>query len=253
MSAKKQEESTGNLLKELCGADAELHAFLSRSLYESPLAAVSKQDLELLIAEAEKSGEYGPALDKVVFENSQNLGEQDRYAGILQDLATKAIAATESEIDGMDKTAPSVRIDALSKRIEAWRFMIERAEDILDVAAKFYAERLLEWEQGKGKKEREQQRRRAENEEQGIKKREKRERSARKRARRKMGWAERRDARKQERRERVAAEERSAERAEERKQAARDEVMIEESERAERQVREAARDKKTGEETDVVI
>ena len=52
---KKKEEREESLLKELCGDDAKLYDFLSRSLYLDPIAAIPKADLESLIEEAEKS------------------------------------------------------------------------------------------------------------------------------------------------------------------------------------------------------
>ena len=250
MTQEKREESTGNLLEELCGADVELYTFLSRNLYESPLSAISKKDLKALIAEAEQSGSFGQAMDKVVFANSQNPEERERYAGILRDLAGKAIASAERKKDEVAKQGSPDRVVALNKRIEEWQFMIQRAEDILDVGSTFYNEKLLEREQDEDRKERKRRRLRAENEEQAIKKREEHNRSARKRARRKMGWAERKEARKREKLEREAADERRAKRAQERTEAARDEVKIEEAERAGRQERKVDRNKGTDERTD---
>jgi len=52
----KKEEKEESLLKELCRDDAKLYEFLSYYLYEHPLAAISKKDLDILTEEAEKSG-----------------------------------------------------------------------------------------------------------------------------------------------------------------------------------------------------
>ena len=118
----KKEEKEKSLLKELCGDDAKLYDFLSVLLYENPLAAISKKDLEILIEEAEKSGNYWnhrEALDKALFEATQNPGERGRYIKVIQDLAR-------------------------ASAIENHKFMSERIEDIIDVASKFYNEKLVE-------------------------------------------------------------------------------------------------------------
>ncbi|UCG66281.1 MAG: hypothetical protein JSW12_04430, partial [Deltaproteobacteria bacterium] len=60
MWKKKEEKKEESLLKELCGDDAKLYDFLSRYLYENPLAAISKKDLDILTEEAEKSGDFRP-------------------------------------------------------------------------------------------------------------------------------------------------------------------------------------------------
>jgi hypothetical protein len=52
----KKEEKEESLLKELCGDDAKLYEFLSKYMYENPLAAISKKDLDILTEEAEKAG-----------------------------------------------------------------------------------------------------------------------------------------------------------------------------------------------------
>ena len=60
---------------------------LNSSLYMRPLEAISKKDLDILTEEAEKSGDFGPALDKAIFEAAQNPGEKGRYIKVIQNLA----------------------------------------------------------------------------------------------------------------------------------------------------------------------
>jgi len=72
----KKEEKEESLLKELCGDDAKLYDFLSYYMYEHPLAAISKKDLDIVIEEAEKSGNFRSAVDKAIFEAAQNPGER---------------------------------------------------------------------------------------------------------------------------------------------------------------------------------
>ena len=93
----KKEEKEESLLKELCGDDAKLYDFLSNYLYLNPLAAISKKDLDILTEEAEKSGNFRPAVDKAIFEGAQNPGERERYIKVIQNLASKTIHATKQE------------------------------------------------------------------------------------------------------------------------------------------------------------
>ena len=71
----KEEEEEENLLKVLCGDDAKLCEFLGHTLLLNPLAGISEKDLDNLTEEAEKSGNYGPAVDKAIFEYSQHPGK----------------------------------------------------------------------------------------------------------------------------------------------------------------------------------
>ena len=72
---KEKEEKEENLLRELCGDDTRLYDFLSECLYLNPLEAISKKDLDILTEEAEKSGNFRPAVDKAIFEGAQNPGK----------------------------------------------------------------------------------------------------------------------------------------------------------------------------------
>lgn len=144
MQKKKEEEKEENLLKELCGDDAKLYAFLGQYLYMTPLAAISKKELDILTEEAEKSGNFRPAVDKAIFEAAQNPGERERYIKVIQNLASKTIHATEQKRETVEKEGLTDQAASLGRRIENQKFMSERAEDIIDVASKFYNEQLLE-------------------------------------------------------------------------------------------------------------
>jgi hypothetical protein len=72
---KKEEEKEESLLKELCGDDAKLYDFLIYYMYEKPLAAISKKNLDILTEEAEKSGNFRSAVDKAIFEAAQTRGK----------------------------------------------------------------------------------------------------------------------------------------------------------------------------------
>jgi len=237
----KKEEKEESLLKELCGDDAKLYDFLSYYMYEHPLAAISKKDLDILTEEAEKSGNFRPAVDKAIFEAAQNPGERERYIKVIQNLASKTIHATEQEKEKVEKEGLTDRAASLGRRIEHQKFMSERAEDIINVAYKFYNEKLVELGENVRREAREKARGEAEREESRIGELEKAGREARKKARRKMGRKEKREAKKQDRREELAAEERKEARGEERRKAEREESRIGELEKAGREARKKER------------
>jgi len=235
--AEKKEEKQKNLLKELCGDDVKLYDFLSACLYETPLAAISKEDLDILTEEAEKTGDFRPAMDKAIFEGAQNPGERERYIKVIQNLASKTIHATEQEKEKVEKEGLPDQAASLGRRIENQKFMSERAEDILTVASKFYSEKLVEREEQVGREARAQAGKEAEREERKIGDLEKKGQEARRKERRKMGRAERRKAKKQDKREELAAEERKEAREEERTEAEREERRIGEREKERREAR----------------
>jgi len=236
---KKEKEET--LLQELCGTDANLYAFLSTYLYETPLAAISKKDLDILTEEAEKSGNFRPALDKAIFEGAQNPGERERYIKVLQNLASKTIHATEQEKETVEKEGLTDQAASLGRRIENQKFMSERAEDIISVASKFYNEKLVELGENARREARGETRKEAEREEKRTGELEKAGREARKEARREMGREEKREAEKQDKREELAAEERKEARGEERKETEREEKRTGELEKAGREARKEER------------
>jgi len=180
----KKEEKEESLLKELCGDDAKLYDFLSNYLYLNPLAAISKKDLDILTEEAEKSGNFGPAVDKAIFEATQNPGERERYIKVIQNLASKTIHATEQEKEKVEKEGLTDRAASLGRRIENQKFMSERAEDIINVASKFYNEKLMELGENVRREARGEERKEAEREESRTEELEKAGREARKKERR---------------------------------------------------------------------
>ena len=161
----KKEEKEESLLKELCGDDAQLYDLLSNYLYENPLAAVSKEDLDILTGEAEKTGNFRPAVDKAIFEATQNPAERERYIRVIQNLASKTMHATEQEKEKVEKEGLTDRAVSLGRRIENQKVMSERTEDIINVASKFYNEKLVEQGENVRRKERGEERVEAEREE----------------------------------------------------------------------------------------
>jgi len=237
----KKEEKGENLLKELCGDDTKLYDFLSNYLYLDPLAAISKKDLDILTAEAEKSGNFRLAVDKAIFEAAQNPGERERYIKVIQNLAPKTIHATEQEKEKVEKEGLTDRAASLGRRIENQKFMSERAEDIINVASKYYNEKLVEVGENVRRKARGEERRGVEREEKRIEDREKAGREERKKERKEMGRKEKREAKKQEKREELAVEERKEARGEERRGVEREEKRIEDREKAGREERKKER------------
>jgi len=238
---KKEEKKEKNLLKELCGDDAKLYYFLSQSLYLNPLAAISEKGLDILTEEAGKNGNFRPAVDKAIFEGTQNPGERERYIKVIQNLALKAIHAMEQEKEKVEKEGLTDQAASLGRRIEDQQFMSERTEDIINVASKFYNEQLVELGEETGREARAGERKEAEREEGRIVELERTEREARKKERGKMGREEKREAEKQDKREELTAEERKEARGEERREAEREEERIEEQEKTEREARKEER------------
>jgi hypothetical protein len=237
----KKEEKEENLLKELCGDDAKLYDFLSYYMYEKPLAAISKEDLDILTEKAEKSGNFRPAVDKAIFEAAQNPGERERYIKVIQNLASKTIHATEQEKEKVEKQGLTDYAASLERRIENQKFMSERTEDIINVASKFYNEKLVELGENVRREARGKERGEAERKEERIEELEKAGREARKKERRGMGRKEKREAEKQDKREELAAEERKEVRGKQRGEAEREERRIEELEKAGREARKKER------------
>jgi hypothetical protein len=237
----KKEEKEESLLKELCGDDAKLYDFLSRYMYENPLAAISKKDLDILTEEAEKSGNFRPAVDKAIFEAAQNPGERERYIKVIQNLASKTIHATEQEKEKVEKEGLTDMAASLGRKIENQKFMSERAEEIINVASKFYNEKLVELGENVRREARGEEKRKAEWKERRTGELEKAGREARKKERRDMGREEKREAEKQDKREELAAEERKEARGEERKEAESEERRTGELEKAGREARKKER------------
>ena len=237
----KKEEKEESLLKELCGDDAKLYDFLSYYMYEHPLEAISKNDLDILTEEAEKSGNFRPAVDKAIFEAAQNPEERERYIKVIRNLASKTIPAMEQEKEKVEKEGLTDRAASLGRGIESQKFMSERTGDIIDVASKFYNEKLVELGENVRREARGEERRKAEREEWRTGEVEKAGREARKKERREMGREEKREAKKQDKREELAAEERKGARGEEKKEAEREERRTGDLEKAGRAARKKER------------
>jgi hypothetical protein len=210
-------------------------------MYEHPLAAISKKDLDILTEEGERSGNFRPAVDKAIFEAAQKPGERERYIKVIQNLASKTIHAMEQEKEKVEKEGLTDRAASLGRRIEQQKFMSERTEDIINVASKFYNEKLVELGENVRREARGEERKKAEREGWKTEELEKAGREARKKERREMGREEKREAKKQDKREDLAAKERKEARGEERKEAEREELKTGELEKAGREARKKER------------
>jgi hypothetical protein len=237
----KKEEREESLLKELCGDDVKLYDLLSRRLYFDPIAAIPNVDLESLIEDAEKSIEdenyhkvmqkYRTALDKALFDATQNLGERARYIKVIQDLASRA-AKVREKVEEKEGFASS----SLEGRIKYYEFMSERIEDVIKIASLFYNERLEVLGAVERRVVRRKERDKAEMGEQRAERETKEGREAR---RKDMGRGERREAKKEDIREEKKEKERREARREEAIEAEREENRIDEKREKER--REARR------------
>ncbi|UCD21411.1 MAG: hypothetical protein JSW22_04975 [Chloroflexota bacterium] len=236
---KKKEES---LLEELCGDDAELYSLLSRYLYFNPLAAISEKDLDVLAEEAGEEGDFRPAVDKAIFEGAQNPGERERYIEVIRNLALKAKQAVEQEKENAEKEGLIDRAARLGRRTENYRVMSERTEDIINVASKFYNERLMELGEEAAREARREERERAQDDEWRIEDKERAERAAREKEREKMGREEKREAEIQDKREELVVEEKKKAREEAREEAEMEERRIGEREKTEREARKRERE-----------
>ena len=238
----KKEEIEESLLKELCGDDAKLYDLLSRRLYLDPIAAIPNADLESLIEEAEKSIEdenyhkvmqkYRTALDKALFEATQNLGERARYIKVIQDLASSAAKVREKVEEKGEKEG--FASSSLEGRIKYYEFMSERIEDVIKIASLFYNERLEVLGVVERRVSRRKERDKAEKEEERAGKEAKERREAR---RKEMGRGERREAKKEDKREEEKEKERRGARREDAIEAEREENRIDEREKERREAR----------------
>ena len=142
-----------SLLEELCGDDSELYDVLGSFLYVDPIAAISRTDLETLIEETEKSvkelsyekvgWEYRKVVDKALFEASQNPEERSRYIKLIKDLMSKIVHATEKAKEKVEKNGLTDKAASLERKINNYRSISERTEDVINVASHFYNERLM--------------------------------------------------------------------------------------------------------------
>jgi len=240
-----------DLLKELCAGDAELLAVLGRMLYLDPTAAISSKDLELLLEEAEtsiKDGNYEEAImkyrvsvDKAIFEATQHPEERSRYIKVIQDLASKTIHATEKAKEKAEKNGLTDHAASLEEKIEHYKFVNKRIDDVVNVATHYYNEKLAMFKDVGRREARREKIRAMETEATREATGEAERREARRKARKEMGREARREAEKEEKR--------IGEREETRREARREEIRtMEEEERQEawgdKERREARRKKR---------
>ncbi len=248
----KKEEKEEDLLKKLCGNDTKLYDLLSQSLYLDPKAAISKTDLKILVEEAEKSvgdedyreamAKYRTALDKAIFEATQNPGEMGTYIKVSQDLASKTAKTIEKAKEKGEKegfASPS-----LEGRIKYYESMSERIEDVIRIASLYYNEILEELgasARSQGREARRGMRRDAEREEERDEIDAKERREAR---RKEMGRGERKEAEREDKEIEKKEKERGEARRKEGIDAEREENKIEEREKERREARRNEREKK---------
>jgi hypothetical protein len=211
-----EEEKEESWLQQLCGNDVKLYDVLSSSLYLDPIAAIPKEDLGFLIEAGDKSvkdenyeeaiAKYRLALDKAIFEATQHQEEKDRYIKIIQDLLSKSVQATEKMKAKAEKEGRTDRFATFGRKTEYCKFVSERIEDVLEVARRFYDERLrvlAEKDRGETRlEERSEKRRKEETEEKAGEKRDKKE----EKKRRESGRGQRRGARETKRKGRRGSE-----------------------------------------------
>jgi hypothetical protein len=248
----KKEEKEEYLLKQLCGDDAKLYDVLGSYLYENPTVAISKQDLDILIEEAEKSvkdedfrearQKYMRAMDKAIFEATQNPGEMSRYIRVIQDLASKTVRVTEKVKEIVEKEGPadyaSSACSLFEGSIRKCEFLSERIEDVTRIASLFYNEKLEELGAMGRKEARRQERRDADVKEEMEDKKASERREARGEERKEMGRGERREAERGDKGEEKKEKERREARRKERTEAEREEKRTgeEEKERSEARI-----------------
>ena len=232
-----EEVKEPTLLHTLCGDEPELLSFASGYLCINPLTAISAKSLEILMDEAEKNGDYRPALDKAIFEATQHPEQTASYMTVVRDIATKTITATEKEKAEIEKQGLTDRAAFLQQRIESQKLIQNRTADILNIATSYYQERLLELGEDAKRAERIAERKETEGEESRAEQEKQTQREARKRERKGMGRAERKEAERQDRLEEQAAEARREARETEHREAEMQEEQIENREDREREAR----------------
>lgn len=247
----KKEEKEEDLLKKLCGDDTKLYDLLSQSLYLDPKASISKTDLKIIVEEAEKSvgdedyreamAKYRKALDKAIFEATQNPGEMGRYIKVIQDLASKNAKVIEKAKEKGEKegfVSPS-----LEGRIRYYESMSEKSEDVIRIASLYYNEILEKSEasaRALGREARKEKRRDFEIEEEREEMKAKETREA---GRKEMGRGERKEAEKEDKEIEKKEQERREARRKEGIEAEREENRIEEEEEERRKARSKEKEK----------
>jgi hypothetical protein len=149
---RKKKEKEEDFLKDQCGDDSELYAFLCHTLYVDPAAAISRSDLTVLIEEAEKNitdEDYGHALrsyqravNKAIFAATQNPGERSRYIKVIQKLAPRIIEVIEKVKEKAEDEGLVERARYLGEEIKNYEFLTERIGDVIKISSLYYNERL---------------------------------------------------------------------------------------------------------------
>jgi hypothetical protein len=237
-----QEAATGpvkqaTLLQTLCGDEPELFNFASGHLCVNPMTAISAKSLEALMDEAVKNGDYRPALDKAIFEAAQHPEQTDSYMTVVRDIATKIIMATEKEKAEVEKQGLTDRAVFLQKRMESQKLIQNRTADILNIATRYYQERLLELGEDAKRAERIAERKEAEGDELRAEQEKQAQRETRKREMKGMGKAERKEVERQDRLEEQAADARREARETEYREAEIEEEQTEAREDKDREAR----------------
>ena len=241
----KKEEKSQDLLGTLCGNDVELCRLLTRHLYVDPTVATLKSDLKIFTEQAEKSinegnyreamDKYQLAVDKAIFDATQNPGEKGRYVELVKDLAAKTANVTKKLKEELEKEGLVEYASSLERRIADYRFMSERIDDVIKTASLFYSERLEELKAGEMREAREKERHEAAREEEREEEKERTSAKARREDRKKMGRDERREAEREHRRKEQSEKEKREARQKEREttQIEEDKKQLEEDEKRE--------------------
>jgi hypothetical protein len=242
MAMKQKEEiKEESLLRQLCGADEKIYDCLTNYLYEDPSTAISEKELDILIEEADKNGKFAPALDKAIFKASQNSGERDGYLKTIQTLASKSSHATTQEKEKAEKEGLTDRVALLEKRIENQQLLNDRTADMLDVAEKFYDERLAVGKADGIRDARAKERSMAERQQMKIDDQERAKLRARLNEIKKMGRKERKVALKQYKADELAAEAAKEVREKEKQKSEKEESRLGEVEKTAREERKKDR------------
>lgn len=244
----KKEEKHQDLLGALCGNDVEMYRLLTRHLYVDPTVATLKSDLGILTEQAEKSinegnlqeamDKYQLAVDKALFNATQNPGEKDRYVAVIKDLASKTTDVTKKLKEELEKEGLVGYASSLEGRIKDYRFMTERIDDVIKTASLFYKERLEELKAGEMREAREKERFEASREEEREEVKERETAKARREERKKMGRGDRREAEREDKRKQQSEKEKRETRQKEREAT---EIEEDKKQREEDEKREARR------------
>jgi len=248
---KKNEKKEEHLLKQLCGDDSKLYDVLGSYLYENPIVAISKENLEILIEEAEKSvkdedyrearQKYMRAMDKAIFESTQNPGEKSRYVRVIQDLASKTVKVTEKVKEIIEKEGPPDYASSARSLFEGsivkCEILSQRIEDVTKIASLFYNEKLEELG-AKGRREARIQERRDTGYKEEMEDKKAREgREERRKESKEMARGERKEAEIGDKGEEKKEKDRREERRKERVEAEKEEKRTEEEEKGRREAR----------------